>query len=71
MQNSNRKDDFNFGSAPPHSSFSQSIDWYTEGESRTIEVNGVRVAVRFIGRKSRRARIAITGPAGAVFRAGT
>ena len=48
---------------------SQSIDWYAEGHARDVEVAGVRVTVRFVGRKGRRARIAITGPAGAVFRA--
>ena len=47
----------------------QSIDWYHEGQSRTVDVDGMSVTVRFIGRKGRRARIAITGPAGAVFRA--
>jgi hypothetical protein len=47
----------------------QSIDWYHEGQSRIVDVDGIRVTVRFIGRKGRRARIAITGPAGAVFRA--
>jgi hypothetical protein len=45
------------------------IDWYSEGEARAIEVNGVRVVVRFVGRRSRRARLAITAPAGAIFRA--
>ncbi len=45
----------------------QSIDWYAEGQSRTVEVDGVRVVVRFIGRKGRRGRIAIEAPAGAVF----
>jgi hypothetical protein len=47
---------------------SQSIDWYHEGESRTVEVSGIKVTVRFIGRKGRRGRIAITAPAGATFR---
>jgi hypothetical protein len=47
---------------------SQSFDWYAEGESRTVEVDGIRVEVRFVARKGRRARIAITAPAGAVFR---
>jgi hypothetical protein len=46
---------------------SASIDWYAEGQARTVEVNGVRVTVRFIGRKGRRGRIAIEAPAGAVF----
>jgi hypothetical protein len=45
----------------------QSIDWYAEGESRTVEVDGVRITVRFIGRRGRRGRIAIEAPAGAVF----
>jgi len=26
-----------------------SIDWYAEGEARTVEVAGVRIVVRFIG----------------------
>jgi hypothetical protein len=46
---------------------SQSIDWYHEGQSRTIEVDGVRVTVRFIGRRGRRGRIAIEAPPGARF----
>jgi hypothetical protein len=45
------------------------IDWYHEGESRTVEVDGIQVTVRLIGRSGRRARIAIEAPAGAVFRA--
>jgi hypothetical protein len=49
------------------SEFGQSIDWYSEGESRVVEVSGVRFAVRFVGRKGRRGRIAVTAPAGAVF----
>ncbi len=51
----------------PERRTSQSIDWYSPGESRAIEINGVEVTVRFVGRKGRRARIAITAPAGAVF----
>ena len=43
------------------------VGWYSEGESMTVEVSGVRVNMRFIGRKGRRARIAITAPAGAKF----
>jgi hypothetical protein len=45
------------------------VDWYTAGEARLVEVGGVQVLVRFIGRKGRRGRIAIHAPAGAVFRA--
>jgi hypothetical protein len=53
--------------SPPRS---VSIDWYSEGESRTVEVDGVQVTVRFVGRKGRRGRIAILAPAGAVFEQG-
>jgi hypothetical protein len=45
------------------------IDWYSEGQSRVVEVAGVRITVRFVGRRGRRGRIAIEAPAGAVFRA--
>ena len=47
---------------------SQSVDWYHEGESRTVDVAGVQVTVRLVGRKGRRSRIAIVAPAGAEFR---
>ncbi len=43
------------------------IDWYSEGEARTVEVDGVQVIVRFVGRKGRRGRIVIEAPPGAVF----
>ena len=43
------------------------VDWYSEGETRVVEVDGVRVVVRFVGRKGRRGRILIEAPAGAVF----
>jgi hypothetical protein len=47
----------------------RSIEWYSEGQERIIDVGGVRVTVRFVGRRGRRARIAITAPPGAVFSA--
>ena len=47
---------------------SQCIDWYHEGQTRLVEANGVRIEVRFVGRKGRRARIAIVAPPGAAFR---
>jgi hypothetical protein len=47
----------------------QCIEWYHEGQTRVVEVNGVRIEVRFTGRKGRRARIAIVAPEGAVFQA--
>ena len=46
---------------------SQCIDWYAEGEERIVEAGGVQIAVRFVGRKGRRGRIAITAPPGATF----
>ncbi len=45
-----------------------SIEWYAEGQSRVVEVDGVQVTVRLVARQGRRARIAITAPAGAEFR---
>ena len=47
---------------------SKTYDWYGEGEERTVDVGDIQVVVKFVGRKGRRARIAITAPAGAVFR---
>jgi hypothetical protein len=43
------------------------IDWYSEGETRVVRVNGVEVRIRFVGRKGRRGRILVEAPAGAVF----
>ena len=52
---------------PTGSSLCRSIDWYSEGESRTVDVAGIKMTVRFVGRKGRRSRIVIEAPAGAVF----
>ena len=49
------------------SSVSQCIDWYAEGEERVVEAGGIRIVIRFVGRKGRRGRIAITAPPGATF----
>ena len=49
---------------------SQSIDWYAEGEERSVEAGGMQVVVRFVGRKGRRGRISITAPPGAAFGTG-
>lgn len=46
---------------------SRLIDWFSEGETRVVEVGDVRVVVRFVGRKGRRGRILIEAPAGAAF----
>jgi hypothetical protein len=54
---------------PNDPQLSRSIDWFAEGESKTVSVNGVEVVVRYVGRKGRRGRIAITAPAGASFEA--
>ena len=53
---------------PRTPSVSQSIDWYSEGESRVVEVGDVRIEVRFVGRKGRQGRIAIVGPPGTTYR---
>ena len=46
---------------------SRSIEWFSEGEARTVEAEGVRVTIRFVSRRGRRARILIQAPAGASF----
>jgi len=51
----------------PERPTSRCIDWYAEGQSRMVEVDGVHINVRFVGRKGRKARISIEAPAGAVF----
>lgn len=48
----------------------RSIDWYAVGQCRTVDANGVRVVIRFVGRQGRRARIAITAPNGSTFNSG-
>ena len=55
-------------SIPTPATVSQCIDWFSEGEATIVEVDGVVVTVRFVARKGRRARIAITAPAGSTFR---
>jgi hypothetical protein len=50
---------------PP--SVSKSVEWYHEGDERTVEAGGVQITIRFVGRKGRRGRIAITAPPGATF----
>jgi hypothetical protein len=50
---------------PP--SVSKPVEWYAEGDERTVEAGGIQITVRFVGRKGRRGRIAITAPPGATF----
>lgn len=38
-----------------------SVDWYSPGQTRIVDVAGVRLTIRLVDRKGRRARIAITG----------
>jgi len=45
----------------------RSIDWYAEGQERVVEVAGVRIIIRYVGRNGRRGRIAILAPAGTIF----
>ena len=49
-------------------SVSRDIAWYHPGESRLVDIGGLQITVRLVERNGRRARIAITAPAGAVFR---
>jgi hypothetical protein len=56
---------------PPHRDDSRqcrSIEWYSPGQSRVVEVNGMQILIGFVGRRGRRGRIAITAPPGTVFR---
>jgi hypothetical protein len=57
----------NDGHRLPRLATSVCVDWYSEGETRVVDVDGMRVAVRFVGRKGRRGRIVIEAPAGAIF----
>lgn len=47
----------------------QSIEWYSEGEMRIVDVDGVKITVRFVCRRGRRGRISITAPPGTRFSA--
>jgi hypothetical protein len=38
----------------------RSIEWYAPGQSRTVDVDGIPVTIRLVGRRGRRARIAVT-----------
>ena len=67
QQNDDQNTTDNRGMMPAQ--MSQSIDWYAEGEERIVATGGIRIAIRFVGRKGRRGRIAITAPAGATFKA--
>ncbi len=53
--------------APAKQPTCQIIDWYSEGETRVLSVDGVEVRIRFVGRKGRRGRILVEAPAGALF----
>ena len=46
---------------------SRSMEWNSEGEVTTVVVAGVRITVRFVNRKGRRARIAIVAQRDATF----
>lgn len=36
------------------------VDWFSQGESCSLQIGGTSVVVRFIGWKGRRARIAVS-----------
>jgi hypothetical protein len=46
---------------------SWSIAWYSVGQSRVVEIDGIPVTIRYVGRKGRRGRIVIEAPPGSVF----
>ena len=44
------------------------IDWFAEGQALAVEVGGVVVTVRLVGRRGRRSRLAIAARPTATFR---
>ncbi len=40
------------------------VDWFSQGESCSLQIGETSVVIRFIGRKGRRARIAVTAMPG-------
>jgi hypothetical protein len=46
---------------------SHSIDWFAAGDAQTVVIGDQEIHIRFVGRKGRRGRIAITAPEGATF----
>lgn len=47
----------------------RSVDWYAQGDAQVVELDGKQIVVRLVGRKGRRARIAIVAPETASFNA--
>lgn len=45
----------------------RSVDWYCQGDAQVVEIDGKQIVVRLVGRKGRRARIAIVAPVEARF----
>lgn len=45
----------------------RSVDWYAQGDAQVVAIDGKQILVRLVGRKGRRARIAIVAPQGATF----
>jgi hypothetical protein len=68
MGDFDRSGNTNANGKRPSAAVSQDIDWYSKGQQRIVEANGVQVGVRFVDRKGRRGRIKITAPPGATFR---
>jgi hypothetical protein len=68
MESDLRLNDNSAGGFRQGSDSCQSIDWYHEGSARTVRIGDVEVTIRYVGRKGRRGRIAITAPNGASFR---
>ncbi|MBI1900943.1 MAG: hypothetical protein HYS13_07505 [Planctomycetia bacterium] len=47
----------------------ENLAWYAVGEGQIVEIAGTKVWLTVVGVKARRARIRVTAPAGATFRA--
>lgn len=54
---------------PDNAGTHQCVEWYIPGQARLVDINGMQIVVRFVGRRGRRGRIAITAPPGAAFHA--
>lgn len=46
--------------APRGEAAELSVEWYAVGQTTIVEIAGVRLAIRLVDRKGRRARIAVT-----------
>ena len=59
-QSNNQNDSDNRMATPTEPN--KSIEWYAGGQGQIVNVGGIQITVRFVERKGRRGRIAITAP---------